>query len=457
MAQGPRVCVIGAGSSGIAVVKALQDRGISQVCYEKSDDIGGNWYFRNRNGMSAAYESLHINTDAKLMEYRDYPMPADTPDYPGHRVIKRYFDDYVEHFGLREHICFNTEVKQARRRDDGRWEISLDSGATELFDVLIVANGHHWDPRWPEPPYPGKFDGEQLHSHSYLNPTDPVDFHGKRVLVVGMGNSAMDIACELSRPGIAERLYLSARRGVWILPKYLFGIPMSRLGMLPHWFPWRLGSLLTRIVVSLNAGTPWRFGLPRPDHRMLEAHPTISQEIYIRLGSGDILPRSGISRLQGKRVEFSDGGSAEVDIIVWCTGYKLSLPFFAPSFIAAPGNDLPLWERMVKPGIDNLFFVGLLQPLGAIMPIAEAQGRFIGDHLLGRVALPDAATMAREMAREREALFSRYRDRSARHTMQVDFEDYLHRLRKLARRGARLARDRKAAGPWSPGASPAAH
>lgn len=456
MAPGPRVCVIGAGSSGIAVVKALKDRGLSQVCYEKSDEIGGNWCFRNRNGMSAAYESLHINTDAKLMEYRDYPMPAGTPDYPGHRVIKRYFDDYAEHFGLLEHIRFGTEVKQARRRDDGQWEISLDSGATELFDALIVANGHHWDPRWPEPPYPGDFHGTQLHSHSYMNPTDPVDFHGKRVLVVGMGNSAMDIACELSRPGIAERLYLSARNGVWILPKYLFGVPMSRLGMLPHWFPWRVGSLLTRIAVTINVGTPWRFGLPRPDHRMLEAHPTISQDIYMRLGSGDILPRPGIRRLQGDRVEFSDGRSEEIDIIVWCTGYKLSLPFFSPSFIAAPGNDLPLWERMVKPGIDNLFFVGLLQPLGAIMPIAEAQGRFIGDHLAGRVTLPDRATMARDMARERAALFRRYRDRSARHTMQVDFADYLHRLRTLARRGARRAPDGGAGSLPLPGASRAA-
>jgi dimethylaniline monooxygenase (N-oxide forming) len=441
MSRLPRVCVIGAGSSGIAVVKALKERGLPQVCYEKGDQIGGNWVFRNSNRMSAAYESLHINTDSKLMEYRDYPMPPGTPDYPGHRVIKAYFDDYAEHFGLREHIRFNTEVTRAQRRTDGAWEVTLDSGATELFDALVVANGHHWDPRWPEPRYPGEFHGEQIHSHDYLNPREPVDFHSKRVLIVGMGNSAMDIACELSRPGIAEQLFLSARRGVWILPKYLFGIPMSRLGMLPHWFPWQLGSLLTRLAVTINAGTPWRFGLPRPDHRMLQAHPTISQEIYIRLGSGDILPRAGIRCLKGDRVEFADGREEAVDVIIWCTGYKVSLPFFDPGFLAAPGNDLPLWERMIRPGIDNLFFVGLLQPLGAIMPIAEAQGRFIGDHLAGRIALPEVADMERAMARERSAMFRRYHDLSPRHTMQVDFEGYLHRLRRHARRGARAARD----------------
>jgi cation diffusion facilitator CzcD-associated flavoprotein CzcO len=441
MSDRPRVCVIGAGSSGIAVVKALKDRGIPHACFEKGDDIGGNWYFRNSNGMSAAYESLHINTDSKLMEYRDYPMPPDTPDYPSHHVIKAYFDDYAAHFGLREHIRFNTEVTRAERATDGSWAVTLDGGETERFDALVVANGHHWDPRWPDPPYPGEFDGPQIHSHQYLNPHEPLDFHGKRVLVVGMGNSAMDIACELSRPGIAEKLFLSARNGVWILPKYLFGIPMSRLGMLPHWLPWQLGGFLTRLAVTLNAGSPWRFGLPRPQHRMLQAHPTISQEIYMRLGSGDVLPRPGIRMLKGDRVEFTDGREERVDVIVWCTGYKLSLPFFDPGFISAPGNDLPLWERMIKPGIDNLYFVGLLQPLGAIMPIAEAQGHFIGDHLLGRIALPDEAEMERAMAKERAAMFRRYKDHAPRHTMQVDFEAYLHRLRKHARRGRRLAAD----------------
>jgi dimethylaniline monooxygenase (N-oxide forming) len=432
----PRVCVIGAGSSGIAVLKALKDRGLPHCCFEKGDQIGGNWCYANSNGMSAAYESLHINTDSKLMEYRDYPMPPDTPDYPGHRVIQAYFEAYVDHFGLRKHIRFRAEVKRARPRPGGGWEITLDSGDVESFDALIVANGHHWDPRWPDPPCPGEFHGAELHSHAYRNPHTPVDCHGKRVLVVGMGNSAMDIACELARPGIAERLYLSARRGVWILPKYLFGIPTSRLSRLPHWLPWQFGSVLTRLAVTINAGTPWRFGLPRPDHRMLQAHPTMSQEIFLRLGSGDIHPRPGIRALRGDRVEFTDGRLEAVDVIIWCTGYKLSLPFFDPDFISAPDNDLPLWQRIIRPGIERLYFVGLLQPLGAIMPIAEAQAGFIGDHLLGRIALPDAATMWREIERERAAMFRRYRDRSPRHTMQVDFEAYLHRLRSHARRGA---------------------
>ena len=313
MQQLPRVCIIGAGSSGIAVAKAMKDRGIPYDCFEKGDRVGGNWYFRNPNSMSAAYESLHINTDCRLMEYRDYPMPGDTPDYPSHHVIMKYFEDYVDHFGLRDTITFNKGVEKADRRDDGVWEIRLDDGRTLEYDALLVANGHHWDPRWPEPAYPGEFAGRQIHSHAYLNPEEPVNCRGRKILVVGMGNSAMDIACELSRPGLADKVYLSARHGVWVVPKYIFGKPTTRLTGMPPWVPWKLNSWLTNLIVSLQVGKPWNYGLPRPDHRMLQAHPTISQEIYIRLGSGDVLPRPGIRCLDGDVVEFLDGRRDPVD------------------------------------------------------------------------------------------------------------------------------------------------
>lgn len=440
MSDLPRVCVIGAGSSGMPVIKALSDRGIPYDCFEKSDQIGGNWCFRNANRMSAAYESLHINTDCRLMEYADYPMPPGTPDYPGHRVIMEYFNDYVDHFDLRESISFETAVEHANRRPDGIWDVQLSTGETRQYDALVVANGHHWDPRWPEPAYPGDFAGEQIHSHSYIGPEEPMDCRGRRVLVVGMGNSAMDIACELSRPGLAEKVLLSARHGVWIVPKYVFGIPTTRLTAMPHWVPWKINSWLTRLIVTSQVGKPWKFGLPKPDHRMLQAHPTISQEIFIRLGSGDIHPRPGIRSLAGSGVEFEDGSEEPVDLIIWCTGYKVSFPFFDPGLISAPGNDLPLWERMIKPEIDNLFFVGLLQPLGAIMPVAEAQGRLIGDHLAGRVRLPSPERMRANMEKERRAMFSRYHDRAPRHTMQVDYGAYFWRLDRVRRKGAAEAR-----------------
>src|SRR5690606_33512252 len=155
--------------------------------------------------MSACYESLHINTTIEIMEYADYPMPPNLPSYPNHYQIKAYFDDYLDHFDLRRLITFNTEVTSAEQDGDGLWRVTLDTGEVRHYHKLIVANGHHWDPNWPSPRFPGHFDGMEMHSHSYCNPNDPVDMHGKRVVVVGMGNSAMDIACELSRLGCAAK------------------------------------------------------------------------------------------------------------------------------------------------------------------------------------------------------------------------------------------------------------
>ena len=223
----PTAAVIGAGCSGITALKGLVEQGIQATCFEASDRVGGNWVFENTNGMSACYRDLHINTSRLRMAYSDYAMPEDYPDYPRHDQLAAYFDDYVDHFGLRGRIRFETPIEHARRVADGTWELTLSGGSVERFDALVVANGHHWDPRMPEPAFPGSdtFEGLQMHSHAYMNP----DFlNGKTVVVLGMGNSAMDIAVEASY--VTDDVYLAARRGAYIVPKYIFGKPTDQLG-----------------------------------------------------------------------------------------------------------------------------------------------------------------------------------------------------------------------------------
>ncbi len=430
-----RACVIGAGSSGIAVVKALADAHIEFDSFEKSDRVGGNWVFGNKNGMSAAYEGLYINTSRERMQYADYPMPKSYPDFPHHTQIAAYFDDYVNHFDLRRRITFETSVDHAELASGNpqRWRVRLSSGEERTYDMLIVANGHHWDPLLPDPAYPGSFDGRQLHAHEYRTKEA---LHGKRVIVVGMGNSAMDIAVESSE--VAKRTFLSARRGVWIFPKYLFGKPVDQLfttALLPWAVRQRIGEALYKIAV----GEMERYGLPKPDHRLGEAHPTISGRILDRLGHGAITPKPAITRLAGDRVEFSDGTTEEADVIVWCTGYRVTFPFFDSSFIAARDNDLALFLRVFHPKHTQLAFVGLLQPLGAIMPIAEAQGKWLAKHLRGEYALPDAAAMNRRIEDDRHAMFARYVP-SKRHMMQVDFDDYLRALEHEIHRGEKRAK-----------------
>ncbi|MBW8750386.1 MAG: NAD(P)/FAD-dependent oxidoreductase, partial [Propionibacteriales bacterium] len=223
------VCIIGAGCSGITTAKRLAEFGISYDQFELSDDVGGNWYFRNPNGRSAVYESLHIDTSTARLQFEDFPAPADYPDFPHHTLIHDYFRAYVDAFDLRPKIEFNTGVERATRSADGGWEVTLSTGETRHYTDLVVANGHHWRPRLPEWADPEAFAGDLLHSHAYVNPFEPVEIRGRTVVVVGMGNSAMDIASELSSPWMAKKLYVSARRGVWVLPKYRNGVAADKV------------------------------------------------------------------------------------------------------------------------------------------------------------------------------------------------------------------------------------
>jgi cation diffusion facilitator CzcD-associated flavoprotein CzcO len=439
----PRVCVIGAGSSGIAGAKALHEHGIPFDCYEKSDRVGGNWVFGNRNGMSSAYRTLHINTSRERMEYSDFPMPKDFPDFPHHSHIAKYFNDYVDHFHLREHIRFETGVEHAGRRDDGVWEVRLESGDTHEYDAVMVANGHHWDARWPEPRFPGKFDGRELHAHDYK---DPDEFRDKRVVILGMGNSAMDLAVDSSY--VAAETYLAARRGAYVLPKYLAGKPIDQPALhgalaklLGHGaVPFTVRARFLQKTLEKAVGNPEAYGLPKPDHRVGEAHPTVSGRILDRLAHGTITPKPNIAELRGDRVAFVDGTEVEADVVVYCTGYKVTFPFFDEDFISAPDNDLPLFRRVFHPDVPGVFFLALLQPLGATMPLAEAQGEWVADHLRGEYALPPKAAMLENIRKERETMFKRY-VKSKRHTMQIDFDQYLWQLGRERRAGAARARE----------------
>jgi cation diffusion facilitator CzcD-associated flavoprotein CzcO len=432
---GGRACVIGAGSSGIAAVKALKEHGIPFDCFEKSDQVGGNWVFRNRNGMSASYRDLFIDVSRERMEYSDFPMPKTYPDFPHHTQIKEYFDSYIDHFHLRELITFETSVEHASLAGDGVWEVLLDTGETRTYDALLVANGHHWDPRWPEPPFPGSdtFAGVQMHAHSY---EDNSIFLGKRVVVLGIGNSAVDIAVESSYA--AERTYLAARRGAWIIPKYLFGRPIDQLSNDPR-IPFRIRQRVIHQLVKAYMGRPERYGLPKPDHLFGEAHPTISGRILDRIQHGTVIPKPNISRLEGSHVHFVDGTSVEADMVVYCTGYKITFPFFDPDLVSAPENHIELFRRVFHPDIPNLFFIGLLQPLGAIMPLAEAQGEWVADYLTGTYALPERAALLADIDADQRAMRRRY-VASKRHTIQVDFDDYLYDLAKERRAGAERAK-----------------
>jgi thioredoxin reductase len=437
VAAAQKVCVIGAGSSGIAACQVLNARGVAFDCFEKGSEVGGNWRYENDNELSSAYRSLHINTSRGLMAYKTYPMPDDYPDYPNHFQIARYFDDYVDHFALREKICFRTEVKSVVPVD-GEWEVGVEDrdgkAETHRYRAVVVANGHHWDPRWPEPAFPRseEFEGEQIHVHHYR---EPEVLHGKRVLVLGIGNSATDIAVEASR--IADATFLAMRRGAYVMPKYLNGKPTDEAASkLLTMMPLPVQRFVLARMLGLTAGDMTAYGLPEPDHKLLEAHPTVSAELLSRLGHGDIAVKPNVDCFAGGRtVRFVDGSEEEIDLVVYCTGYKVTFPFFAEDLVSAEDNRLLLYRRVVSVEHPGLYFIGLIQPLGAIMPLAEAQAEWVADLLGGHGTLPSPSEMHSEIAAAEKKLKKRY-VASKRHTIQVDFQPYLREIRRERRRAA---------------------
>jgi Flavin-binding monooxygenase-like len=421
MSAKPTTCVIGAGISGLTAGKALSDWGIPYTCFEASDDIGGNWYFGNPNGRSSAYRSLHIDTYRDSVSFRDMPMGEDYSDYPHHERIRAYLNDYADAFSLRDRIRFQSGVKHAARNPRGGWRITLEDDSVQEFDCLIVGNGHHWDPRFPD--FPGTFDGETLHSHHYLSPTEPLDLTGKRVLVVGIGNSAVDIVSELSRKGVAEKVFISTRSGAWVMPKYLFGQPIGKLVKTNPRLPLKVQRWLARPLPYLASGRMEDFGLPHPNHRFLEAHPTVSSELLLRLGSGDAVGKPNVEELQGDRVRFEDGTTEQIDAIVYATGYKITFPFFEPEFLSAPDNRFPLYKRIFVPGIDDLAFIGFAQTVPTLFPFVELQSKLVVRYLNGEYALPPVQEMEETIRRDQERHFGRVTDRP-RHTMQIDWYIY---------------------------------
>jgi cation diffusion facilitator CzcD-associated flavoprotein CzcO len=362
-----RYCVIGAGYAGNGVAKALKDAGLEYDQLEATDHIGGNW-------AHGVYDSTHIISSRDSTEYGDYPMPRSFPDFPSREQVVDYLNDYVDHFGLRERIEFGAEVVRCeplgRDAIDG-WEVELASGEVRRYAGVVVANGHHWDKRFPD--YPGEFSGRQIHSKDYKR---PADFAGERVLIVGAGNSGCDIAVEAANQfGRAE---ISMRRGYWFLPKTMFGMPTAEFDR--GWFPVWAQRLFLKTAVRLIYGRYERYGLERPDHQLFEKHPTVNSQLLYFLRHGRIRARKDIERLDGDTVHFVDGSSGSYDTIVWATGFHPTFPFLDRELFPWVNGVPARVGGMMAPGMANLYVFGLAQPRGGAGPLITA-----GSKLLARM------------------------------------------------------------------------
>jgi hypothetical protein len=424
----PRICIIGAGPSGIAAIKNIQEQGLTNITvFEKNGKIGGNWIYDEQNNHSSVYETTHIISSKRWSQFDDYPMPAHYSDYPSHAQLLDYFTGYALHFDLNKYIRFNTTVNKVTRTEDDKWLVVYeDQGAIyeELFDYLLIANGHHWDPFVPN--CRGQFSGELLHSHQYKK---AASFKGKKVLVVGGGNSACDIAVEISR--IAPAPCISMRRGYHIFPKFIFGKPTDVAVEKIQWMPSWLRQKFIGFVVRILQGRYGKYHLMKPDCGPLEIHPTINSELLYFIRHGKILPHPGISHFNGTEVHFTDGQCKEFDTVIFATGYQISFPFFDKQCIDfSNSTKIPLYRKMMHPDFDNLYFIGLCQPQGCIWPLADYQSKIVARIISGVMKRPEQ--LHKKIAKEINQPHHRFKS-NMRHALEVDYHLFRRELLDMLR------------------------
>jgi hypothetical protein len=417
-----KVCIIGAGPSGLPAIKNISEAGISVVAYDYNSDVGGNWIYNEKDSHSSVFETTHIISSKTLSQYEDFPYGPEISDYPSHEELRNYFQSYAKYFNLYPHIQFNTLVKSCVRLDNGHWEVTTIKDKNEhvqIFTDLIVCNGHHWEPKYPN--YLGKFTGDFLHSHQYKK---AAPFANKKVLVIGGGNSACDVAVETSR--VSSQTFISWRRGYRIIPKFLMGKPTDVFATKMSFLPIFLRNLLAGLIANINNGSNKMYGLQKPNHKFGATHPTINSELLYKIRHGKIKPKVEIERFDGKKVFFKDKSIEEFDVIIACTGFVLAHPFFHENFLNYREGPVPLYLKMFHPEYDNLYFIGMFQPLGCIWPGAEQQSKLLTLALKGVWKRP--ANIG--VLCEREITHPHMKQiNTNRHRITVDFHRFMNDLK----------------------------
>ncbi|WP_045744604.1 flavin-containing monooxygenase [Actinoplanes rectilineatus] len=426
------VCVVGAGASGLTAVKNLLEMGFLVDCYERETSVGGAWNWRHDR--SPVFASTHLITSRPLTEFPDFPMPDTWPDYPHHSQVLDYLERYAKHFRLGEQIWYGMEVVSAVPAADGFWDVTIQStgggsSRVQRYAAIVVANGHNWSPLKPE--IPGEFRGQVMHAGAYK---DPAKLRGRKVLVVGGGNTGCDIAVEAAQQ--ASQVWHSTRRGYWYAPKYLLGRPADQVYSWSRRLPARLREWLHRRLLRLHTGDLTRFGVPAPDHRPSEAHPVVTSQLPYYLGHGKITAVPDVTRFDGAAVELADGSRIEPDLVITATGYTPRFDFLEPALLDSDEDGRPdLHLHAFARRHPTLAVIGLLQPDAGLFPLAHWQSVAVARWLRLRLTDPARATAIQQKESTRPlASWSRRRVvPTRRHWFEVDHVDYLRSLESLLR------------------------
>ncbi|KAG9297193.1 hypothetical protein G9A89_019474 [Geosiphon pyriformis] len=457
--QKPRIAIIGAGSSGLAAIKQCVDDQLEPVCFEQSGHIGGTWRYvevdeTNKDPHSSVYRTTVINTCKETMTFSDFPIPCDWPTFLPHNLVIKYWEMYADNFNLHQYIKLHLKVLRVFQLSNDRWMVkyaSTEGDQTEQedeFDYVMVCSGHHQKPRMPNYIGMDTFSGKQMHSHFYRESSE---YLNKRVVVVGIGNSAMDISVELSH--IASQVYLCSRRGhriillgtlPWILPRRaIFGKPLEHLiPRVMSFIPTRIRNFIFESITEIVMGRHPP-GL-KPQTSISSSHITVKSEFFERLMTGTIIVKPDISELKADgSINFVDGSTIQdIDAIIYTTGYFIDFPFLDREIVSGGWeieqrfdpeyrqNLAWLYKMVFPPRYKNIAFIGLIQPDGPIFPASEMQARYFTGLINGTIPpLPDPSKMDESIQEYQNHLQKSFYN-SARHTIEAAWMPYLDSLAK---------------------------
>lgn len=427
-----RYAIIGAGASGICAARELQRLGYDDITiYEIGSKIGGLWCVHNDNQRSACYETLHINTPREHTTFSELPFDDSVSMFPSHNDMYSYLQRYVEHFGIMRYIKFNSRVVDLSPNGDGRWKITTESGECDVFDRVIVGAGHLSTPRHASE-IKDRFTGEYLHSFNYKA---PAPFVGKRVCVVGAGNSAFDISCDICMT--AKRTVLVARSGITIAPKFIFGHPYRDITIKfeKPWIPERFRRWLGKTLTWVVHGDISKLGFKKPERRSHNASsPTLVNHIAYRR----VEVKQGIDSIEGQKITFVDGATEEFDTVICATGYHIDFPFISPDLLPVKDNFVDLYKRIVAPDMPGVYFIGYLNTSIGLFRAFERQTQFMAAFESGAAVLPSPDEMRADIENKKAWLLETYYN-TPRHTIEEPHVPYFAELREAVVEGQKRA------------------
>lgn len=436
-----KIGVIGAGASGLCAAKYMLEAGLDVTVFEIGTKLGGLWCYMNDSGRSSTYRTLHINTAKNVTNFSDFLFKDEVQRFPSHEDMYEYLKDYSDHFGVTERIRFKSEVKELKplfdpaKAEEPKWEITLVDGETFVFDEVCVATGHLTKPIHV-PMFQDDFKGTYLHSHDYK---EPEPFVGKKICVVGIGNSAVDVASDVCVT--SKRCVLVARSGVWIAPKMIFGVAFTDLTdwFMKPWFPHKLRQKLVQFLIWCVHGHPEKLGLPPVKERV---HATSSGTVVNDIAYNRIEVKHGIDRVEGKTIHFNDGTSDDFDVIIAATGYLIDLPFLPEGMVPHENNRIRLWQRVMSPDWPGLNFIGMMNVVAnSNLWGYEHQTRWLREFILGNAVRPSKEKMWQDIE-AKDAFIAKEFKGTIRHTIEEEPPMYFPELDKSLKEAKRRAKQR---------------